>query len=73
MYKYTPNVMINTYPYDGIKIIPIISIKKITPLQSENNSPYTDEKIISPSYPYIYNINIPIYRYQNYSPSICYK
>ena len=37
--------MINTYPYDGIKITPIMSIKKITPLQSENNSPYVDEKI----------------------------
>ncbi|MBQ4123152.1 hypothetical protein IJD44_05460 [bacterium] len=45
--------MINTYPYDGIKITPVISIKKITPLQSENNSPYADEKITSPWYPYI--------------------
>ena len=53
--------MINTYPYDGIKIIPIISIKKITPLQSENNSPYVDEKIISPSYPIYTYINIPTY------------
>ena len=53
--------MINAYPHDGIKIIPIISIKKITPLRSENNSPYVDEKIIPPSYPIYTYINIPIH------------